>query len=211
MKITETELWEAVGGLNSGLTSSQVWGILKKLEKYNVGIKEGFLSNTVEGDKDEIISNIKEVVERERIEKDRERLVQEFGSIEAAHEHEQEQKEISKVLITSGFSFDGYKIKRYSGYISGDDCVTLPRDTFWGNNSVDKHLCDALVKIRQQALRELKEAAYALDCNAVIGVDFDYLVMDPQHAAALNASVTVYEPYVICVTANGNAVFIEKE
>lgn len=51
---------------------------------------------------------------------------------------------------------------------------------------------------------------YDLGCNAIVGVDFDYLTLDPQHAAALNASVTVYEPYVICVTANGNAVVIEK-
>ncbi|MBQ1317341.1 MAG: heavy metal-binding domain-containing protein, partial [Lachnospiraceae bacterium] len=78
-------------------------------------------------------------------------------------------------------------------------------------NKLDENLCGALVKIRRQAIKELKEAAYDLGCNAVIGVDFDYLTMDPQHAGALNATVTVYEPYVICVTANGNAVVIEKE
>ena len=115
------------------------------------------------------------------------------------------------MLITSGFNFDGYRVVKYSGYISGDDCVTLPRNTFWGNNKLDENLCGALVKIRRQAIKELKEAAYDLGCNAVIGVDFDYLTMDPQHAGALNATVTVYEPYVICVTANGNAVVIEKE
>ena len=120
-------------------------------------------------------------------------------------------KELSNMLITSGFSFEGYHITKYSGYISGDDCVTIPRDNFWGNNKVEENLCGALVKIRRQALKELKEAAYALGCNAVIGVDFDYMTMDPQHSATLNAQVTVYEPYVICVTANGNAVVIEKE
>ena len=52
---------------------------------------------------------------------------------------------------------------------------------------------------------------YNLGCNAVIGVDFDYLTMDPQHSHVFNRSVTVYEPYVICVTANGNAVVIEKD
>ncbi len=118
---------------------------------------------------------------------------------------------LAEMLVTSGFNFDGYKITRYSGYISGDDCVTMPRNNFWGTNSVDQNLCDALVKIRRQALKELKEAAYELGCNAVIGVDFDYLVMDPQHGGTLNAQITVYEPYVICVTANGNAVVIEKE
>ncbi len=88
----------------------------------------------------------------------------------------------------------------------------MERDNFWGHNKVSDNLCNALVKIRRQAIKELKEAAYDLGCNAVIGVDFDYITMDPQHANTfLNASVTVYEPYVICVTANGNAVVIEKE
>ena len=68
-------------------------------------------------------------------------------------------------------------------------------------------LTDALVKIRIQALKELKEAAYDLGCNAVIGVDFDYITLEPETA---NLGHTVYEPYVICVTANGNAVVIEK-
>ena len=38
----------------------------------------------------------------------------------------------------------------------------------------------SLVHIRREALAELKEAAYALGCNAVIGVDFDYLTLDPE-------------------------------
>lgn len=60
-----------------------------------------------------------------------------------------------------------------------------------------------------QALKELKEAAYNLGCNAVIGVDFDYITLEP---ITVNAGGgTLYLPYVFCVTANGNAVIIEKE
>ena len=66
----------------------------------------------------------------------------------------------------------------------------------------------SLVQIRRNALRELKEAAYDLGCNAVIGVDFDYITLDPQTANI--AGGTTYQPYVFCVTANGNAVVIEK-
>jgi uncharacterized protein YbjQ (UPF0145 family) len=54
----------------------------------------------------------------------------------------------------------------------------------------------------------LKEAAYALGCNAVIGVDFDYITLDPETAGF--GGRTVYMPYVFGVTANGNAVIIEK-
>jgi len=127
-----------------------------------------------------------------------------------AEEEARKQKAMADMLITSGFNFDGYTITKYSGYISGDDCISMPRNDFWGTNKVSDNLCGALVKIRRQAIKELKEAAYNLGCNAVIGVDFDYMTMDPQHSAALNQSITVYEPYVICVTANGNAVVIEK-
>ena len=46
---------------------------------------------------------------------------------------------------------------------------------------------------------------------AVIGVDFDYITLEPERSSALDRQITVYEPYVICVTANGNAVVIEEE
>lgn len=69
-------------------------------------------------------------------------------------------------------------------------------------------LMASLTQIRRNALRELKEAAYDLGCNAVIGVDFDYITLDPQTANLSGG--TTYQPYVFCVTANGNAVIIEK-
>lgn len=124
-------------------------------------------------------------------------------------EHERAvMQEKASILISSGFNFDGYKIVKYSGYISGDDAVQLPRSGIFGSDN-GKKLTDALVKIRSRALVELKEAAYALGCNAVIGVDFDYITLEPE-TANLHGG-TLYEPYIICVTANGNAVIIEKE
>ena len=142
-----------------------------------------------------------------------------FGRAEQIEEEEKRKKiqeleeirkrnqELSKILISSGFSFEGYSIKKYSGYISGDDAVEIPRGGIFGNNH-GQNLTDALVKIRRKALQELKEAAYDLGCNAIIGVDFDYLTLEPETVNL--AGGTRYEPYVICVTANGNAVIIEK-
>ncbi|GAA1978021.1 hypothetical protein GCM10009817_18080 [Terrabacter lapilli] len=66
----------------------------------------------------------------------------------------------------------------------------------------------SLVHIRRNALNELKESAYALGCNAVIGVDFDYLTLHPE--TANSGGGTMYLPYVFGVTANGNAVVIER-
>lgn len=120
----------------------------------------------------------------------------------------QKAEALAKILISSGFNFDGYKIVKYSGYISGDDACEIPRGGIFGGNN-GQNLTDALVKIRRQALKELKEAAYDLGCNAVIGVDFDYITLEPETVNI--AGGTRYEPYVICVTANGNAVIVEKE
>lgn len=138
---------------------------------------------------------------------------------EAMQKHVEEKQmkseALSKILITSGFNFDGYKITKYSGYISGDDAVEIPRSGFLFTTNNSQNLTDALVKIRRVAIRELKEAAYDLGCNAVIGVDFDYLTLEPEHGSGLfngaSGAGTVYEPYIICVTANGNAVVIEKD
>lgn len=117
---------------------------------------------------------------------------------------------LASMLITSGFSFDGYTIVKYSGYISGDDAISVDRGMtlFQSSTNVKDKLMESLVIIRRNALAELKEAAYALGCNAVIGVDFDYLTLDPQTANL--AGGTTYQPYVFGVTANGNAVVIVK-
>ena len=129
------------------------------------------------------------------------------AELEAERER-QRQDALANILISSGFSFEGYRIVKYSGYISGDDAVQIPRSGVFGGNN-GRNLTDALVRIRRQALKELKEAAYDMGCNAVIGVDFDYITIEPETANITGG--TLYEPYIICVTANGNAVIIEKE
>lgn len=125
-----------------------------------------------------------------------------------AEEAARKRKALSEMLITSGFNFDGYRVVKYSGYISGDDAMSVDRGYSWANVSVRDKLMASLTQIRRNALRELKEAAYDLGCNAIIGVDFDYITLDPQTANLSGG--TTYQPYVFCVTANGNAVVIEK-
>jgi uncharacterized protein YbjQ (UPF0145 family) len=133
-------------------------------------------------------------------------------SIIAFREREVEQlrrnRAMAQMLVTSGFNFDGYRIVKYSGYISGDDAMTVSRGSSFTDGGVRDKLMSSLTQIRRNALRELKEAAYDLGCNAVIGVDFDYITLDPQTANISGG--TTYQPYVFCVTANGNAVIIEK-
>lgn len=125
-----------------------------------------------------------------------------------AQENARKKQAMSQMLISSGFNFDGYRIVKYSGYISGDDAMTVSRGSAWTDGGVRDKLMASLTEIRRNALRELKEAAYDLGCNAIIGVDFDYITLDPQTANLSGG--TTYQPYVFCVTANGNAVVIEK-
>ncbi|CAN7462887.1 heavy metal-binding domain-containing protein [Variovorax sp. LjRoot130] len=147
--------------------------------------------------------------EQERIALEQERIAREQADLERAAQ--QKRASLASMLITSGFSFDGYAITKYSGYISGDDSVQIDRGTsgvFARATDVGASLMASLVEIRRNALAELKEAAYALGCNAVIGVDFDYLTLDPE--TATSGGGTMYLPYVFGITANGNAVIIEK-
>lgn len=196
------------------LTTQEEERVISILENspYKDGISRGRIKGfTVEGYSAQVLGQyVKDVFqlgsqeaaqealeERERIKKENEALIKNSGS----------------VMITSGPSFEGYKIVKYSGYISGDDAVSVPREyTFFADNAMGTadRLTKSLTKIRSQALKELKEAAALLGCNAVICVDFDYITLDPQSRNILTGT-TDYQPYVFCVTANGTAVQIEKE
>lgn len=138
--------------------------------------------------------------------------------VKAQMENEKEQIELkkseiySKILVTSGFNFDGYRVIKYSGYISGDDVIQVDRGRdgiFQAATDVGEALMENLSVIRRNALIRLKEQAHALGCNAIIGVDFDYLTLDPETASITGG--TLYMPYIFGVTANGNAVIIEKD
>ena len=173
--------------------------------KVNLGLLGGYtIDNSLDIDK--IVTEFKQFEAdkpKRKIEAAEQRAALERATIEKS-------AALASMLITSGFNFDGYTITKYSGYISGDDAISVDRGmTIFGQGvNIKDELLGTLVEIRRNALTELKEAAYALGCNAVIGVDFDYLTLDPQTANLTGG--TTYQPYVFAVTANGNAVVIEK-
>lgn len=161
---------------------------------------------------DELVSNYNQYLSQEqaRLAQKQEELAK--GQEIAARAAQEKQQAMASMLITSGFNFDGYTITKYSGYISGDAAVSMERPSHgWlgdVNGEVGTDLLAGLADIRRIALAELKESAYALGCNAVIGVDFDYITMDPE--TATNQGGTLYLPFLFAVTANGNAVVIDK-
>lgn len=160
----------------------------------------------------DIINSYQKFVEEDKEKKAKEMAEQAAQAEEEEKSAKKKQQALASMLITSGFSFDGYSITKYSGYISGDSAVSMDRPTHGWTGRVNKDvggdLLAGLSQIRREALAELKEAAYLLGCNAVIGVDFDYLTLDPE--TATNQGGTLYLPFLFAVTANGNAVVIER-
>lgn len=155
--------------------------------------------------------DIGQIVEAFRAYQEGQKEETERAAAESELARQQKQEALANLIITPGFSFDGYTITKYSGYISGDHAVQIERGTqFWfgGATNVADALMKSLVEIRRQALAELKEAAFDLGCNAIIGVDFDYITVEPE---TTNTKGEIkHLPYVFGVTANGNAVVIEK-
>lgn len=185
-----------------GLNKDEFETFLRE-SNYKSKINDGFLGMTI-NDGANVSAIIKDFKKYEQ-----EKAIEEAGLKKAADE---KRTALANMLITSGFNFDGYTITKYSGYISGDDAISVDRGMdagiFSSGANVKDALMEALVIIRRNALAELKEAAYALGCNAVIGVDFDYLTLAPETANF--GGGTTYMPYIFGVTANGNAVVIEK-
>lgn len=184
-----------------GLNKNEFETFLRKKSNYISKINDGFLGMTID-DGANVSAIIKDFKKYEQ--------EKEYEAARLKKAADEKGTTLANMLITSGFNFDGYTITKYSGYISGDDAISVDRGMaiFGSGVNIKDKLMESLVIIRRNALAELKEAAYALGCNAVIGVDFDYLTLDPQTANL--GGGTTYMPYVFGVTANGNAVIIEK-
>src|SRR6478736_60654 len=65
------------------------------------------------------------VQEEERLAEEQARLARENSVAERAAQRKQQI--LASMLITSGYNFEGYTIAKYSGYISGDDAVSMDR------------------------------------------------------------------------------------
>ncbi len=140
---------------------------------------------------------LEEIEERKRQEKEKQ-LQEEAKRIR--------EKNIERVFVSSACSFDGYRIVKYAGCVFGDEAMQLNRAGVFSLN--DNTLKIALSMVRDKALKKMKEAAYNLGCNAVTEVDFDYITMAPE--SVTDGGGTLYQPYLVCATVNGNAVVLEQ-
>lgn len=104
-----------------------------------------------------------------------------------------------KLLITSGYNFDGYRISRYIDICSGECALGTGflssvsagfADIFGDSSGIYEN---KLSKARAVALSNLKEKAKSLGANAIIGVDIDF---------------NIFSSDIIGIVATGTAVFI---
>ena len=106
-----------------------------------------------------------------------------------------------EMLMTTGYSFDGYSITEYKQVITGEcvigtgflsDLSAVVND-FFGTTS--NTLSRKLDEARAYATQNLVERAENLGANAVIGVDFDYITLAGN---------------MLAVIANGTAVYVKS-
>ena len=124
------------------------------------------------------------------------------GSNLATQEYAEQQKiHLENYMLTTGYEFEGYKIKNYMGVISGQVVLgtgflsefTASFADFFGEES--NKFADKLENAKKAAIKRLIENSDKNGGNAIIGVDFDYIT---------------FKNNMIGVVANGTSVIIEK-
>ncbi len=96
---------------------------------------------------------------------------------------------------TSTPSFEGYRIARYGGFATGTATINTASGLLWSSQS---RVEDSIDIARIQAIQNLKQKAFDMDCNAVfVSVD-SHGVLNTQNNS-----------HYLMVCANGTAVEIE--
>lgn len=114
---------------------------------------------------------------------------------------EQRRKTLGSIMLTSGFSFEGYVITKYLDFISEEvvmgtgffkNVAAGLANTFGlESQSFRQKLADA----KTSAMAALRSAAFDQGANAIIGVDLDYSMFgDSLIAVIMNGTAVVIEP-----------------
>lgn len=158
---------------------------------------------------------LKRVITKEEIRIKREIQEQSIAKKNEQSERERKEKEALKIIfslhesnlrsqrnITTGYNFEGYKIRSYLGLISGEailgtgflsEYMASLSDAFGvESNSFSQKLKSA----KNSAIEYLINSCMEKGGNAIIGVNFDYITFNNN---------------MMGVVANGTAVLIDKE
>ncbi len=105
------------------------------------------------------------------------------------------------IILTTGYSFYGYKIIEYKGIISGECALGTGFISEWGASLADftgtnsTLFSNKLKRAKDYAISELVTECCLLEGNAIVGIQFNY---------------TTFTKNIMGVIANGTAVVIEK-
>lgn len=108
---------------------------------------------------------------------------------------------MQKLLLTSGYNFEGYRIIEYLGFYSGECALGTGFLSSLGAGFADLTGANStmyegkLSRAKSMAISELEQKAIKSGANAIIGLDVDY---------------TTFTSDIMGVIANGTAVKIEK-
>ena len=145
---------------------------------------------------------------QEEREAEKRRLEQERQDA-AKRKEEKKRHLVETMLLSTGSSFDGYTISRYVDCVSGNSVfyACMNEDTL---HNQDEEFDKALEQNRKIVLKKIKEAAADMDCNAIIGLRFDITTIDRWSINYMMGRNVEPSSHVICVSAYGSAVVIEK-
>lgn len=109
-------------------------------------------------------------------------------------------KKVDSHMLTTGYNFEGYRIKKYYGIVSGhivmgtgflSELSSSLSDLLGDSDSLFAHKMD---RAKGEAIKTLIEKSVTKGGNALIGIDFDY---------------AIFQNNMIGISANGTSVLIE--
>ena len=146
-------------------------------------VKMSISNKKVVGYINEILRNAeKKIEENKAAKKEKERITAVFNSL----------------LVTSGYNFEGYKITEYKNVISGEFVFTSELFKNGSAETADVVNAEFSVKMyeaKQKALDNMKKRCAELGCNAIIGIDYNCIMLSSS---------------MVGVSSNGTAVKVEK-
>ncbi len=107
----------------------------------------------------------------------------------------------SPFLMTTGFNFEGYSIQKYMEVIAAESVLGTGFMSEIGSSLSDflgvesEEFSNKLSRARESATQKLIQKAKRLTSNAIIGVDYDYVVFGKN---------------IVGVIANGTAVYVKS-
>lgn len=106
------------------------------------------------------------------------------------------QKKIDSHMLTTGYDFQGYKIEKYIGLVSGE-CVVgtgIIADLFSDFSDISgtksKTFSNKMKEIKNSAIKEMVEDSIRIGGNAIIGITCDHITFSGKNMIGISVNGT---------------------